>query len=279
VNLTAPHRSLATRTRSGSGSGSAPWSLWLLGLLCLAFLALPVVGLVARAPWSELPGRLTRPGVGQALGLSAVCATASTLVALVLGVPMAWLLARRHLPAPSVVRAVVLVPLLLPPVVGGIGLLAALGRQGLVGRWLDACFGLRLPFTTPGVVVAVSYVALPFVVITAEGAFRSVNPRLERAAATLGASPAVVARTISLPMVLPSLTAGTVLAWARSLGEFGASVTFAGNLPGRTQTLPLATFLALETDLDQAVVLSLLLLAPTVAVLAIARGQWRGVEA
>jgi molybdate transport system permease protein len=161
--------------------------------------------------------------------------------------------------------------------VGGIGLLAALGRRGLVGQWLDAWFGIRLPFTTVGVVVAVSYVALPFVVVTAEGAFRSVNPRLEQVAATLGASPVVVARTVSLPLVLPSLTAGAVLAWARSMGEFGATVTFAGNLPGRTQTLPLATFLALETDLDQAILLGLLLLVPTVVMLAITRGRWPGI--
>lgn len=259
-----------------TGLRSMPWSLWLLGLTCLAFLALPVVGLVVRAPWNELSDRLTRPGVAQALWLSVLCATASTAVALLLGVPLAWLLARQDLPGASVVRAIVLVPLLLPPIVAGIGLLAALGRRGLAGQWLDAWFGIRLPFTTVGVIVAVSYVALPFVVVTAEGAFRSVNPRLEQVAATLGASPVVVARTVSLPMVLPSLAAGAVLAWARAMGEFGATVTFAGNLPGRTQTLSLATFLALETDLDQAVLLSLLLLAPTVVMLAVARGRWRG---
>lgn len=253
-----------------------PGTVRILGGLCLVFLALPVVGLVSRAPWSQLPERLTRPGVGQALWLSAGCATASTAVALVLGVPLGWQLARGRLRAAAVVRAVVLVPLLLPPIVGGIGLLAALGRRGLVGRWLDAGFGVRLPFSTAGVIVAVSYVALPFAVVTAEAAFRSVDPRLEQAAATLGASPAVVARTVSLPTVLPALGAGALLAWARSLGEFGATVTFAGNLPGRTQTLPLATFLALETDLDQAVLLSMLLLVPTLAVLVIGRRQWRG---
>jgi molybdate transport system permease protein len=239
------------------------------------FLALPVVGLLLRAPWSEVVDRLARPGVTEAIRLSALSATASTGVALLLGVPLAWLLARQDVPAVALVRAVVVVPLLLPPIVGGIGLLAALGRRGLVGRYLDAWFGVRLPFTTLGVVIAVSYVALPFVVVTVEGAFRSVNQRLEQAAATLGASPLTVARTVSLPMVLPSLIAGAVLAWARSLGEFGATVTFAGNLQGRTQTLPLATFLALETDLDQAVLLSLLLLVPTVIVLAVTgRRRW-----
>lgn len=270
---------MSRRRRPAADFRSTPWGLWLLGLLCVSFLALPVVGLAVRAPWGELPERLARPGVTQAVWLSALCATASTVVALLLGIPLAWLLARQALPAKSLVRAIVLVPLLLPPIVGGIGLLAALGRRGLVGQWLDAWFGVRLPFTTIGVVIAVSYVALPFVVVTAEGAFRSVNPRLEQVAATLGASPAVVARTVSLPTVLPSLTAGAVLAWARSMGEFGATVTFAGNLPGRTQTLPLATFLALETDLDQAVLLSLLLLTPTLGMLVIIRGRWRGVEA
>ena len=262
-----------------AGARATPWSLWLLGSLCAVFLALPIVGLLVRAPWSDLTERLTRPGVGEALWLSVLCATASTVLALLLGVPLAWLLARQNLPAKSAIRAIVLVPLLLPPIVGGIGLLAVLGRRGLVGQWLDAWFGIRLPFTTSGVIVAVSYVALPFVVVTTEGAFRTVDRRLELAAATLGATPVVVARTISLPMVLPSLTAGAVLAWARSMGEFGATVTFAGNLPGRTQTLPLATFLALETDLDQAVLLSLLLLAPTMAMLAVARGRWRGMGA
>lgn len=265
--------------RSAAEFRSTPWSMWLLGLSCLTFLALPVVGLVARAPWGDAADRVARPGVTEAMWLSALCSTASTVVAVVLGVPLAWLLARQDLPGKAVVRAVVLVPLLLPPIVGGIGLLAALGRRGIVGQWLDEWFGLRLPFTTLGAVIAVSYVALPFVVMTAEGAFRSVNPRLEQVAATLGAPPVVIARTISLPMVLPSLTAGAVLAWARSLGEFGATVTFAGNLPGRTQTLPLATFLALETDLDQAILLSLLLLVPTLGMLVITRGRWRGVGA
>lgn len=253
--------------------------MWLLGLLCVAFLALPVAGLLARAPWSGLTERLTRPGVADALWLSALCATASTLVALLLGVPLAWLLAHQSLPGKSLLRAIVLVPLLLPPIVDGVGLLAALGRRGLVGQWLYGTFNVRLPFSTAGVVVAVSYVALPFVVVTVEGALRSVNPRLGQVAATLGASPMVAARTVSLPMVLPSLTAGAVLAWARSMGEFGATVTFAGNLPGRTQTLPLATFLAMETDLDQAILLSLLLLTPTLGILLVARGRWPGMKA
>jgi molybdate transport system permease protein len=166
---------------------------------------------------------------------------------------------------------------LLPPLVSGVGLLTVLGRRGLVGQYLDQWFGTTLPFTTVGVIVAVTFVALPFVVLTMESAFRSVNPRLEGAAATLGAGPATVARTITLPLVAPALAAGAALAWARSLGEFGATVAFAGNLEGRTQTLPLAIFLALETDLDQAVLLSMLLLAPTLIVLVLLRNRWRSI--
>ena len=253
--------------------------MWVLGSLGAGFLVLPILGLLVRAPWSDIVERLTQPGVGAALRLSLLCSTASTALALVLGIPLAWLLARARLPAKPLIRAIVLVPLLLPPIVSGIGLLAALGRKGFAGQLLDGLFGLRLPFSTLGVIVAVSYVALPFVVVTMEGAFLTVDARLEQAAATLGARPLVVTRTITLPLVLPSLAAGTVLAWARSMGEFGATVTFAGNLPGRTQTLPLATFLALENDLDQAVMLSLLLLLPSIAMLALVRGRSRGLGA
>jgi len=244
-------------------------------VLAALFLALPVVGLMVRAPWGDIADRLTRPGVGDAIRLSAVCATASTLVALALGVPLGWLLAYRRFPGQALLRAVVLVPLLLPPLVSGVGLLSMLGRRGLIGRYLESWFGITLPFSTAGVVVAVSFVALPFVVITMESGFRSVDRRLSSAAATLGASPGTVTRTITLPLVAPSLAAGAALAWARSLGEFGATVTFAGNLPGRTQTLPLATFLALETDLDQAMLLSMLMLVPTVVVLVLLRRRWR----
>jgi len=245
-------------------------------LLGAFFLVLPLLGLVLRAPWGGIVERLGRPGVGDALRLSLICATASTALAMLLGVPLAWLLARQRFPGRTLLRAIVLVPLLLPPVVSAVWLLATLGRRGLLGGHLDQWFGLRLPFSTAGVVVAVSYVALPFVVITMEGAFKSVDRSVEQAAATLGASPATVTRTITVPLVLPSLAAGAMLAWARSMGEFGATVTFAGNLPGQTQTLPLATFLALETDLDQAILLSLLLLLPTIALLAVVRGRNQG---
>ena len=253
----------------------APRGFVFVGVLAALFLTLPVLGLVVRAPWGSAAERLSRPGVGEAIRLSAICATTSTLVALSLGVPLGWILAHGRFPGRGLLRAVVLVPLLLPPLVSGVGLFSVLGRRGSLGRVLYDLFGFALPFSTAGVVVAVSFVALPFVVITMESGFRSVDRRLAYAAATLGASPGAVARTVTLPLVAPALAAGAALAWARSLGEFGATVTFAGNLPGRTQTLPLATFLALETDLDQAVLLSMLLLIPTIIVLALLRNRWR----
>lgn len=253
----------------------APRGFVVLGVLAALFLTLPVLGLVVRAPWTSAIERLSRPGVGEAIKLSAICATTSTVIALLLGVPLGWILAHGRFPGRGLLRAVVLVPLLLPPLVSGVGLFSVLGRRGFLGRVLYDRFGFALPFSTAGVVVAVSFVALPFVVITMESGFRSVNPRLAYAAATLGASPGEVARTVTLPLVAPALAAGAALAWARSLGEFGATVTFAGNLPGQTQTLPLATFLALETDLDQAVLLSMLLLIPTIIVLALLRNHWR----
>jgi molybdate transport system permease protein len=259
---------LSPRVRTPRGFGA-------LGVVAVLFLALPVVGLVIRAPWSDVVDRLRQPGVSEAVKLSALCATASTVAALVLGVPLAWLLANDRLPGRILVRAVVLVPLLLPPLVSGIGLLSVLGRRGMAGRWLDRWFGVALPFSTAGVIVAVTFVALPFVVITMESGFRSIDPRLIAAASTLGAAPGPATRTVTLPLVAPSLAASAALAWARSLGEFGATVTFAGNLQGRTQTLPLATFLALETDLDQAILLSMLLLVPTLVALALLRNRWK----
>jgi molybdate transport system permease protein len=166
------------------------------------------------------------------------------------------------------------VPLVLPPVVGGVALLLALGRRGVVGRWFDQWFGLTFPFTTAGVVLAETFVAMPFLVLTVEGALRSADPGLEEAAATLGSRPFATFRRVTLPLVAPSLLAGSVLAWARALGEFGATITFAGNFPGTTQTMPLAVYLALESDPDAAIALSLVLLAVSVGVLGLLRDRW-----
>jgi molybdate transport system permease protein len=235
---------------------------------------LPLVGLLVRAPWSTLPARLTDPAIVAALRLSLITATLATGVSLVLGVPLAWVLARTDLPGRRFVRALVTVPLVLPPVVGGVALLLVFGRRGLLGAWLDAHFGITLPFTTTGVVVAEAFVAMPFLVISVEGALRGADARYEEAAATLGAGRWTAFRRVTLPLVAPGIAAGAVLCWARALGEFGATITFAGNFPGRTQTMPLAVYLALEQDLDAAIVLSLVLLVVSVIILAALRDRW-----
>ncbi|GAA1015202.1 molybdate ABC transporter permease [Acrocarpospora pleiomorpha] len=255
-------------------AGRLPWVLVLPAALGLAFLVLPLAGLLIRAPWSTLGERLTEPQVLEALRLSLVTATVATLICLLLGVPLAWCLARLSFPGRRVVRALVTVPLVLPPVVGGVALLLALGRRGLVGQWLDSTFGITLPFTTAGVVVAEAFVAMPFLVISVEGALRAADLRFEEAAATLGASRWVVFRRVTLPLIAPGIVAGAVLCWARALGEFGATITFAGNFPGQTQTMPLAVYLALETEPEAAIVLSLVLLAVSVIILASLRDRW-----
>ncbi|WP_428834548.1 ABC transporter permease [Nonomuraea maheshkhaliensis] len=265
----------ARRSESGRGvSGRLPWVLVVPAVLGLVFLVLPLAGLLVRAPWSTLLERLAEPQVLEALRLSLVTATVATVLCLVLGVPLAWLLARVEFPGRRVVRALVTVPLVLPPVVGGVALLLVLGRRGLVGQWLEAGFGVTLPFTTAGVVVAEAFVAMPFLVISVEGALRAADRRFEEAAATLGASRWTVFRRVTLPMVMPGVVAGAVLCWARALGEFGATITFAGNFPGTTRTMPLAVYLALETEPEAAIVLSLVLLAVSVVILASLRDRW-----
>ena len=255
-------------------SRQAPLALLLPALLGLLFLVLPLVGLLYRAPWTTLPERLTEPGILNALRLSLLTATLATAGCLVLGVPLAWLLARVTFPGRRVVRALVTVPLVLPPVVGGVALLLVFGRRGLIGEWLDSAFGITLPFTTAGVVLAEAFVAMPFLIISVEGALRGADARYEEAAATLGAGRWTTFTRVTLPLVAPGVAAGAVLCWARALGEFGATITFAGNFPGRTQTMPLAVYLALETDLEAAIVLSLLLLFVSVVVLASLRDKW-----
>ncbi|MEV6637647.1 ABC transporter permease [Actinoplanes sp. NPDC051470] len=252
----------------------APLALALPALLGLAFLVLPLLGLLVRAPWTTLPQRLTEPGVLAALRLSLLTATLATAVCLVLGVPLAWVLARSELPALRFVRALVTVPLVLPPVVGGVALLLVFGRRGLLGSWLDDTFGVSLPFTTAGVVLAEAFVAMPFLIISVEGALRAADARYEEAAATLGAGRWTAFRRVTLPLIAPGVAAGAVLCWARALGEFGATITFAGNFPGRTQTMPLAVYLALEQDIDAAIVLSLVLLVVSVVILAALRDRW-----
>jgi molybdate transport system permease protein len=254
----------------------APLALLLPAAVGLAFLVLPLAGLLINAPWTELGPRLTAPGVLTALRLSLQTASLATLLCLLFGVPLAWVLARVPFPGRRAVRALVTVPLVLPPVVGGVALLLVFGRNGLVGGWLDDTFGVTLPFTTAGVVLAEAFVAMPFLVIAVEGALRGADHRYEEAAATLGAGRWTAFTRVTLPLVAPGVVAGAVLCWARALGEFGATITFAGNFPGRTQTMPLAVYLALETDLPAAIVLSLILLGVSVAILAGLRDRWIG---
>jgi molybdate transport system permease protein len=256
------------------GRRGVPLPLLVPGLVALAFLLLPLVALLVRAPWDHLPQLLASTSVWQALQLSLITATAATAASLVVGVPLAWLLARTDFPGRGVVRALVALPLVLPPVVGGVALLLALGRNGVVGQWLDSWFGVTLPFTTAGVVIAEAFVAMPFLVISVEGTLRAADPRFEEAATTLGASRFTAFRRVTLPLIAPGIAAGAVLAWARALGEFGATITFAGNFPGRTQTMPLAVYLALQSDPDAATALSLVLLAVSIAVLAGLRDRW-----
>ena len=229
--------------------------------VAVAFVLLPLAGVLWRAPWASLGSELASPEVRTTLRLSLVCSLAATAVAVVLGVPLAWVLARVEFPGRRLVRALTILPMVFPPVVGGVALLLAFGRRGLVGGVLFDWFGVRLPFTTAGAVVAETFVAMPFLVITAEAAFRSLDRGYEDAARTLGATRWTVFRRVTLPLARPGLAAGVALCWARALGEFGATITFAGNTPGRTQTIPLQVYLLLESGrLESAIVLSLVLL-------------------
>ncbi len=248
-------------------------AIWLPAGLALALLGLPLVALVVRAPWGQLPELLSRASVLQSIGLSLGTAALATLVSLVLGIPLAMVLARSAHWATvprRLLRALVIVPLVLPPVVGGVALLLLLGRRGLIGQFLP----FTIPFSTSAVVIAQVFVAMPFLVLAVEGAIRSADHRFAAAAATLGASRATVFRRVTLPLIAPGVAAGALLCFTRSLGEFGATITFAGSFPGVTQTLPITTYLELQRDPDAAIALSLVLLAVSVAVLVSLRDRW-----
>ena len=239
-----------------------------------AFFILPLLGLLLRAPWRDAARSLTAPETLEALRLSLVASLSATGIALVLGVPLAWIYARAEFPGRAVLRALTTLPMVLPPVVGGIALLLAFGRRGLLGSWLDSTFGITLPFTTAGVVMAETFVAMPFLILTVEAGLRSMDRRYEEAARTLGASRWRVFTQVTLPLIGPSLFAGAVLCWARALGEFGATITFAGNFPGITQTMPLAVYLLLETNPEASIILSLVLLLISSLVLIGLRHRW-----
>jgi len=251
-----------------------PLLLLVLAGLGLAVFAIPLVGLLIRTPWAEVPNLITTDVVLEALGLSIAVSLTASAIALLVGLPLAWLLARVEFPLRWLVRGIVTLPLVLPPVVGGAALLFALGRRGVLGEPLYEATGILLPFSVWGVVAATTFVSLPFLVITVEGALHSLDERYEMAAASLGARRWAVMMRVTFPMVAPSIVAGSVLTWARAFGEFGATITFAGNLQGETQTLPLAVFVALESDRDAAVAISLLMVVVSLIVLVALRDRW-----
>ncbi|MGX7825535.1 ABC transporter permease [Actinokineospora sp. 24-640] len=253
-----------------------PVLLWVPAVFGLALVVLPLAGLVVRTDLADFPAQVSSPSALAALSLSLRTAAVSTFLCLLLGGPLAVVLARARVPGLRVVRALVLLPLVLPPVVGGLALLYLLGRTGLAGQALDTVFGVRVPYTTAAVVLAQTFVAMPFLVVGLEGALRTAGQRYEVVAATLGARPWTVFRRVTVPLVLPALGSGLVLCFARALGEFGATITFAGSLEGVTRTLPLQVYLLGETDVDGAVAVSLLLVVVAVAVVALARP--RGME-
>jgi molybdate transport system permease protein len=253
----------------GQGYSGVPGWVRALAVVAAVVVLLPLLAMVLRVDWARFIPLVTSDSSLTALGLSLRTSAASTLLCIVLGVPLALVLARDTFRLQGLLRSLVLLPLVLPPVVGGIALLYTFGRQGLLGQALDV-LGLQIAFSTTAVVLAQTFVALPFLVVSLEGAVRTSGSRYEAVAATLGARPGTVFRRVTLPLVLPGLASGAVLSFARSLGEFGATLTFAGSLQGVTRTLPLEIYLQRETDPDAAVALSLVLVAVAVAVVALA---------
>ena len=265
------------KRRDTGYTGVPPWVFVLAGAGAL-FVLLPLAAMVAKVNWGQFIPLITSESSLTALGLSLRTSAASTLLCIVLGVPLALVLARASFPGQRLLRAFVLLPLVLPPVVGGIALLYTFGRQGLLGRSLELA-GIQIAFSTTAVVLAQTFVALPFLVVSLEGALRTAGTKYEAVAATLGARPTTVLRRVSIPLVLPGLASGAVLSFARCLGEFGATLTFAGSLQGVTRTLPLEIYLQRETDADAAVALSLVLVAVAVAVVGLSFRRPRALAA
>ncbi len=262
--------------RGGGPRGGTATPAWLAvpAALGVLMVALPIAGLVSTVPWDRFFGLITSRSSLTALRLSLQTASAATVIVVLLGVPMALLLSRSPGRWVRPVRAVVLVPLVLPPVVGGLALLYTFGRNGPAGARLQA-LGIDIAFSTTAVVLAQVFVSLPFLVLSLEGALRGMDTRYEDVAATLGARPGRVLRKVTLPMVMPGLVSGVVLAFARSLGEFGATITFAGSLQGRTRTLPLEIYLQRVDDPDAAVALSVVLIVVAVVVVVAVHGRGR----
>ena len=240
-------------------AAALPRWAWAPFAAAMAVLVVPLVGLLVRVPWGRLGELLGSERARDALALSLGTCLASTVVVLLLGVPTALVLARSRGRWVGVARTVVTVPMVLPPVVAGLALLATLGRRGLIGAPL-AVLGIEIGFTTAAVIVAQTFVALPYLVVSLEGALRSAGTDYERAAARLGARPTHVFGRVTVPLAAPAILSGTALAFARALGEFGATLTFAGSLQGVTRTLPLEIYLLRESDAELALALALVLL-------------------
>ena len=251
--------------------GLPPW-LFAPAAVGALFLVLPLAAMLSRVEWGSFFGLISSESSVAALKLSLRTSSASTVLCVLFGVPLAMVLARTTFPGQQLLRSLVLLPLVLPPVVGGIALLYTFGRRGLLGHTFEV-LGIQVAFSTTAVVMAQTFVALPFLVVSLEGALRTVGGRYEAVASTLGARPTTVFRRVTLPLVLPGLVSGAVLSFARSLGEFGATITFAGSLQGVTRTLPLEIYLQRESNADAAVALSLVLVIVAVVVIGFARGR------
>lgn len=255
-------------------SKRVPLLVVVLSGMAILFVALPVVGLIGKAPWSRAHHILTEQPVLTALRLSLTVATISAAISVVVAFPLAWVLARIEMRGKALVRALVAVPLVMPPVVAGIGLLAAFGREGLLGSSLYGWFGIEISFSTTAAVMAATFVAFPLAVLALEAGLKGLDEKLEEAAVTMGGSRWFVLRRVTLPMLAPQIAAALVLSWARALGEFGATITFAGNFRGRTQTLPLAVFEQFQSDPDAAFMVSILLMGTAFLVIFALRGRF-----
>lgn len=261
------------RYRDAAGLGT-PAVVIPPAVLAILVLALPTIGLLVRTPWTSLGAVYRDHHIWTATRLSLESSLEATAVCLVLGVPLAWVLARYRMPGMAVLRAIVTIPLVLPPVIGGVALFDAIGRHGMFGRPIHAVLGFDVPFSYPSIVVAQTFVSMPFLVITVEGAFRIADRGVEEAAATLGASRTRIFTQVTLPLVVPAILAGMVLCWARALGEFGATLLLGGNTVGRTQTLPTAVLQVFQTDPSAAPALSLPLIVVALLVLGALRDKW-----
>lgn len=251
-----------------------PVLIWVLATVALALFFVPLLSLVIRAPWSDLGRTLSSSVVRDALRLSLICSAIATSLCVVIGIPCAWVLAYSPLPGKSMFRALCTLSMVLPPVVSGVALIAALGRRGVIGQFLFSWWGIQIPFTVVAVVIAETFVALPFLILTVDAALRQLDPVFDESARVHGATSWYSFRRVILPSIRPAVISGVVLAWARALGEFGATITFAGNLQGSTQTVPSAVFLALERDRGEAIMLSLILVGVSLGVLVSLRDRW-----